>query len=100
MLALSGVSLSLMQAADCGGAGGRAAAGQPDSYATSSGSLSEKHQPAVDPGPTVPAEQVTVRTAEPAALDREHRQDQQRVGLRLETTHSLQLVPATALTVC
>lgn len=73
------------QAADRGGARGRAAAGQPDPRAAAAGGLPEDHQPAGDAGPAVPAEQLAVRAAEPAALDREHRQDEQRVRLRVET---------------
>ncbi|XP_067384333.1 T-cell leukemia homeobox protein 1 isoform X2 [Channa argus] len=64
-----GVSLPLLQAADSGGAGGGAATGQPDSHAAAAGGLPENHQPAYDSGPAVPAEQLTVRPAEPAALD-------------------------------
>lgn len=79
-----------LQAADGGGAGGGETAGQPDPHAAAAGGLPEDHQPAGDPGPAVPAEQLSVRPAEPAALDREHRQDQQRVGLRVEPPHGLQ----------
>ncbi len=82
--------MSLLQAADGGGAGGGAATGQPDSHAAAAGGLPEDRQPAGNPGPAVPAEQLSVRLAEPAALDREYRQDQQRVGLRVEQTHGLQ----------
>lgn len=88
--------VSLLQAADGGGAGGGAAAGQPDPHAAAAGGLPEDRQPAGYPGPAVPAEQLSVRPAEPAALDREHRQDQQRVGLRVESTQDLQLEGARA----
>lgn len=63
------VSLSLLQAADGGGAGGGEATGQPDPPAAAAGGLPEDHQPAGDSGPAVPAEQLSVRPAEPAALD-------------------------------
>lgn len=62
-----------MQAADRGGAGGGAAAGQQDPHAAAAGSLPEDHQPAGHTGPAVPAEQLSVCAAEPAALDRKHR---------------------------
>lgn len=81
------VSLSLLQAADGGGAGGGAAAGQSDPHAAATGGLPEHHQPAGHPGPTVPAEQLSVRPTEPAALDRKHRKDQLRVVMRIEPTH-------------
>jgi len=79
------------QAADGGGARGGAAAGQPDPHAAAAGGLPEDHQPAADPGPAVPAEQLAVRPAEPAAVDREHRQDQRCVGLRVERRHARSL---------
>lgn len=82
-----------LQAADGGGAGGGAAAGQPDPHAAAAGGFPEDHQPAGHTGPAVPAEQLPVRPAEPATLDRKHRQDQQRVGLRVEPAHGLQLRP-------
>lgn len=80
-----------LQAADGGGAGGGAAAGQPDPHAAAAGGFPEDPQPAGHTGPAVPAEQLPVRPAEPATLDRKHRQDQQRVGLRVEPAHGLQL---------
>lgn len=72
-----------LQAADGGGAGGGAAAGQPYPHAAAAGGLPEDHQPTGYPGPAVPAEQLSVRPAEPTALDRKHHQDQQRVDLRV-----------------
>lgn len=78
------VSLSVLQAADGGGARGGAAAGQPDPHAAAAGGLPEDHQPAADPRPALPAEQLSVRPTESAALVREHGQDQQRVGLRVK----------------
>lgn len=80
-----------MQAADGGGAGGGAAAGQPDPHAAAAGGFPEDHQPAGDAGSAVPAEQFSVRSAEPAALDRKHHQDQQRDRLRVEPAHDLRL---------
>ncbi|KAA8579018.1 hypothetical protein FQN60_010618, partial [Etheostoma spectabile] len=80
--------LDVLQAADGGGAGGGEAAGQPDPHAATAGGLPEDHQPAGHPGPAVPAEQLPVRPAEHAAMDREHRQDLQRVGLRVEPMDS------------
>lgn len=74
----------LAQAANRGGARGRATAGQQDPTAAAAGGLPENHQPAGGARPVVPAEQLAVRPAEPAALEREHSQDQQRVGLRVE----------------
>lgn len=61
--------VSLLQAADGGGAGGGAAAGQQDPHAAAAGGFPEDHQPAGHPGPAVPAEQLPLRPAEPAALD-------------------------------
>lgn len=74
----------LAQAADRGGAGGGAAAGEQDPPAAAAGGLPEDHQPAGGARPVVPAKQLAVRPAEPAALEREHGQDQQRIGLRVE----------------
>lgn len=63
------ISVLLLQAADSRGARGRATAGQPDPHAAAAGGLPEDHQPASYPRPAVPAEQLSVRTTKPAALD-------------------------------
>ncbi|XP_061692858.1 T-cell leukemia homeobox protein 1 isoform X2 [Syngnathoides biaculeatus] len=71
------------QASNRGGERGGEAASQPDPHAAAAGGLPEVHRPAGDAGPAMPTEQLFVRPAEPATLEREHRQDQQRFDLRV-----------------
>ncbi|XP_035275327.1 T-cell leukemia homeobox protein 3-like isoform X1 [Anguilla rostrata] len=55
---------------DCGGEGGREAAGQPPDAAAPAGGLPEDAGPATPTGPPLPAQLLPLRPAEPAALGR------------------------------
>lgn len=80
---MSPCSMLVLQAADSGGTRGGEAASQPDSHANPTGGLPENDQPAGNPGPAMPPQQLPVRPPEPAALDRKHRKNQQCVSLRV-----------------
>lgn len=67
-----------MQAADSGGERSRATTSQPNPNAASARSFSKDYKPACYSRPNLPTQQLSIRTSEPAALDWEHGENQQR----------------------